>query len=235
MKHLYKILAGAACAAAGCYAGYVAITYARYGRAPNRTTANSLLDSLMPDYEVRDVHRISVTAPAAATLAAAREVSFSDSTVVRSVFALRALPARLSGAPAAPSGRRPILEEVLALGWREIGEEPGRQLVMGAVTQPWKQNVVFRGLRPEEFVAFDEPGYAKIAWTLEAEPLGAASSVFRTETRVSTTDPASREKFRRYWSLLSPGIRLIRYETLRLVRAEAERRAGDPGPEHGQV
>jgi hypothetical protein len=40
-----------------------------------------------------------------------------------------------------------------------------------------------------------------------------------------TTDPASRERFRRYWSLFSPGILVIRYEALRMVRAEAERRA----------
>lgn len=228
MKRLFKSLAVAAGTAAGCYAGYVAYTYARYGQTPARPTANALLDSLMPEYEVRDVHQITVRAPPAVTLAAAHEISFSDSGVVRSIFALRALPSRLRGVPAGSVGRSQIFEEVLALGWREIGVEPGRQVVMGSVTQPWKQNVVFRGLAPEEFASFREPGYAKIAWTLEAEPRDPSSSVFRTETRVATTDPASREKFRRYWSLLSPGIRLIRYETLRLVRAEAERRAGDP-------
>ena len=96
---------------------------------------------------------------------------------------------------------------------------------MGAVTQPWRQEVHFHGLPAEEFVAFREPGYAKIAWTIEAEPVGPSSSVFSTETRVVTTDPLSRERFRRYWALLSPGILIIRYEILRLVRAEAERRS----------
>ncbi len=235
MKRLFKTLAGAGAGAAGCYAGYVVINYARYGRASSVPTANALLDSLMPEYEVRDVHRIIVGAPTAVTLAAAREVSFSDSTVVRAIFALRELPSRLTGAARAHLRRRTVIEEVLSLGWREIGREPGRQLVMGAVTQPWKQNVVFRGLGSEEFAAFTEPGYARIAWTLEAEPLGATSSLFRTETRVGTTDPASREKFRRYWSLLSPGIRLIRYETLRLVKAEAERRAGHLIAQHRKI
>jgi hypothetical protein len=96
---------------------------------------------------------------------------------------------------------------------------------MGAVTQPWRQEVHFHGLPAEEFVAFCEPGYAKIAWTIEVEPAGLSSSVFSTETRVVTTDPVSRERFRRYWALLSPGILIIRYETLRLVRVEAERRS----------
>jgi hypothetical protein len=71
---------------------------------------------------------------------------------------------------------------------------------MGAVTQPWRQNVRFHGLLPADFIAFREPGYAKIAWTIEVEPTGPSSSVFSTETRVVTTDPISRERFRRYWA-----------------------------------
>ena len=70
------------------------------------------------------------------------------------------------------------------------------------------------------------PGYAKIAWTLEVEAAGASSSRFSTETRVMTTDPVSRERFRRYWAYLSPGILMIRYEILRLVKAKAERTFG---------
>jgi hypothetical protein len=40
-----------------------------------------------------------------------------------------------------------------------------------------------------------------------------------------TTDAGARWKFRRYWSLVSPGIALIRRVALPLARAEAERRA----------
>jgi hypothetical protein len=97
--------------------------------------------------------------------------------------------------------------------------------VLGAVTQPWLADPVFRGVPAEEFPAFAEPGYVKIAWTLAVEPLEAGSSLFRTETRVATTDPSSRERFRRYWSVFSPGILVIRWETLRLVKRDAERRA----------
>ena len=55
----------------------------------------------------------------------------------------------------------------------------------------------------------------------------AGEAILRTETRVVTTDPESRERFRRYWSVFSPGIVLIRYEVLRMVKAEAERGARD--------
>jgi hypothetical protein len=86
-------------------------------------------------------------------------------------------------------------------------------------------NVVFRPLPPNEFVAFDEPDYVKIVWTLHADPIGADASIFRTETRAVATNAAARARFRRYWSFLSPGIILIRWASLRPLKAAAERRA----------
>ena len=106
-----------------------------------------------------------------------------------------------------------------------LAEIPGREIVAGAVTRPWEADVVFHAIPADEFAAFDEPGWVKIAWTLRADPCGARKSVARTETRVVTTDPIAREKFRRYWALVSPGILLIRRISLRIVKREAERRA----------
>jgi hypothetical protein len=225
MPRVLKMLSGAVAAAAGLYGGYVLITFARFGRLSGKASIHPLLDQLMPEYAVRERHSIRVPASAEITFAAAREISFHDSRLIRMIFALREMPGRLSGGPPAPTERRPVIDEVVALGWRQLAEVPRRQVVMGAMTQPWKQTVQFRGLSADEFVAFCEPGYAKIAWTIEAEPAGSSTSVFSTETRVMTTDPVSRERFRRYWAFLSPGILIIRYEILRLVRTEASRRA----------
>ena len=99
---------------------------------------------------------------------------------------------------------------------------------MGAVTQPWAANVVFRALEPEEFASFHDPGYAKIAWTLRADPVTATTSIFRTETRVLACGPLARSKFRKYWAFLSPGIILIRLAMLVPLKREAERRALKP-------
>jgi hypothetical protein len=115
-----------------------------------------------------------------------------------------------------------LLAETEALGWGHLAEEPGREIVMGAVCQPWEGEVVFRPLPADKFAAFAEPGYAKIVWTLEVEPDGEEACTFRTRTRVATTDPEARRRFRRYWSIFSPGILLIRLEALRLLRNSAQ-------------
>jgi len=211
---------------------YMGITWYRYGKIARNRRRDPLVDGFMPKYEVREVHETKVEAPAETAYATAQELDLHRSTIVRAIFTGREL---LMGAEHSKRDHPPgLLAEVLALGWRVLAEEPGRELVIGAITQPWTPNVEFRGLAPDEFATFDEPGYAKIVWTLGAEPHGASRSVFRTETRVATTDPEARKRFRRYWSIYSPGILLIRYEMLRLVRTEAERRNRER-PVNGQV
>lgn len=101
--------------------------------------------------------------------------------------------------------------------------------VAGAVTQPWKADVQFQALPPDEFERFDEPGYVKIVWTLEADELPSGrESIVRTRIRVKTTDPSARRRFRRYWAMLSPGIILVHREIVRLSRHEIQRRHVEP-------
>lgn len=214
--------------AAGAYATYVATTWYRYGNpaAPADDQTDPLLDRFMPAYEVAERHHIRVAAPAELTLAVAGELDLQASAIVRAI--IRAREVVLGARPAErrePSG---ILAEMKALGWGVLADVPGGEVVVGAVTKPWEPNVTFRALPPDEFAGFDEPGYVKIAWTLRADEINAAESVFRTETRAIATDATARRKFRRYWAFFSPGIRIIRWALLAPVKREAERRAGRP-------
>jgi hypothetical protein len=88
----------------------------------------------------------------------------------------------------------------VALRWSELGEVPGREIVIGAVMQPWKANASPRLVPSSEYAEFREPGYVKIATAFRAEPTGADASIFRLESRAIATDPTSRAMFRLYWS-----------------------------------
>jgi hypothetical protein len=177
----------------------------------------------MPAYEVAERHHVRVAAPADVTLAAAREMDLQQSSVVRAIFKGREL--LLGATPDTRPRPRGLLAEVQSLGWGVLAEVPGREIVVGAATKPWEPNVTFRALSPDEFAAFREPDYVKIAWTLRADPIGGTESIFRTETRVTATDSRARVRFRRYWSFLSPGIIVIRWMSLAPLEREAERRA----------
>jgi hypothetical protein len=177
----------------------------------------------VPAWDIRERHRLRVAAPAEATYAAALALDLGRSRVVRGIFRARALLMRASGDRSLPHGT--LLETTQGMGWRVLAERPGREIVLGAVTRPWEADVRFRGLPPDAFAGFAEPGFVKIAWTLGADPLDHRGSLAVTETRAVATDPSSRRRFLRYWLLARPGIVLIRHLALRLVRADAEGRA----------
>ena len=109
-----------------------------------------------------------------------------------------------------------------------LEEIPHRELVMGSITQPWKPVVKFLGLPAPAFVGFAEPGFAKIAWSIAVEP-NQDGSLVTLETRVLTTDVVARRRFRRYWLIFSPFIKLIRRLILGLLRRDL-RQTAVPGP-----
>lgn len=211
------------------YVASVAVAWIRYGhngyspdRSIGRAASDSLLDQFMPDYEVGEHQEIEVAAPSALTYAVALGTDFDRAPMLRAIFTARAFVARLLGKSSSPDPRG-VVDETPSLGWHLLAELPDSALVMGTVTQPWHAEPVFRGVSAPEFARFAEPGYAKIVWTIDVEPLSPWSSCLRTETRVCTTDAGARRRFRRYWAVLRPAVRMMRRSALQLVKMEAER------------
>lgn len=216
-----KWLAGAAAVGAAVYGAQAGSAWFRYGK-PNREDEDLILNALLPGYEIVERHSIAVDAPANITFATACAIDLEDSRLARAIF--RARERLLGATPATQPRPRGILAQTQALGWSVLAEIPNHEIVIGAVTQPWLADVVFRGLPLDEFLAFDDPNFVKIAWTIRADRVTESTSIFRTETRALACGPAARAKFRRYWSLVSPGIALIRLTLLNPVKREAERR-----------
>jgi hypothetical protein len=177
------------------------------------------IDLFIPAADVRLEHKTIVHAPAALVFDVAERFEMDSNPAVRAIFWLRA---KLLGAPYERM-RKGLVEAMLGMGWAMLAYTPGRELVMGSVTQPWLGEVHFRAVDAGSFAAFSEPGFVKIAWTLEAEPLGSKSTRFRTETRALATDENARKKFRTYWRKFGIGMLLIRWITLPALKKEAER------------
>jgi hypothetical protein len=225
--HTSRILRGLAAGAGlatAFYATRAGLTWLQYGHPPRPHTDQSdpSLDEFIPAYEVVERHHVRVSAPAAIALAAACDTELAQSPIIRAIFKARELILGAQNDKA--RSPRTLLAWAKELGWAVLAEIPDREVVLGAVTRPWDANPIFRPLPPQEFARFHEPGYAKIAWTLRADPTNATESIARTETRVATTDQAARKAFRRYWSLVSPGVEVIRWISLQLVKREAEGR-----------
>jgi hypothetical protein len=182
-----------------------------------------LIEQYLPTFDVRDYREVRVVAPAETAYAVLRSLDLQRSWIVQALFAIRSLPSRLRGSTSPPPPSGTFLEQALAVGWVILAEAPGRELVAGAVTHPWRPVVTFQGLPPAEFLSFTTPGFTKIVWAIAARPVTPNVSVLSMETRVLATDPASRRKFRLYWCIVSPGVRLLRRIALNRTRRELER------------
>lgn len=201
------------------------------GQATTRPAVpGTLIGRYIPLADVSEQHEIRVAAPADVVMQAARALDMSSLPLVRTLFAVRA---RLLGGGAA--GRRPLpaiglVAETEAMGWVCLSERPGLEYLAGAAAQPWRPDALFRPIPPEDFASWREPGFVKIAWSLEAEPLSPDATLFRSQTRAVATDEWSRRRFKRYWILAGPGVVLIRHLMMRTLKREAERLSRLPGP-----
>jgi len=185
-------------------------------------STDRLIERFMPRADVGERYEMLVRAPAALVFDVAWSFDLQALPLVRAIFWLRE---KFLGTTRPPDRfAKGLVDETTALGWGVLAHRPGRELVMGAVTQPWQANVTFTAVAPEYFAGFADPDLVKIVWTLEAEPLGPGVTRFRHETRVLATDDAARRKFLRYWRWARFGIRMIRWLMLPAVRREAERR-----------
>ena len=222
IKNAARSVAATAAIAAAGYAALVVFNRAKYGKVKGAANGDSLLDQLIPNPEVAEHHQIDINAPADVVMATAKEIELLKSPVIRAI--LRARELALGGEPDDRDHPTALIDQVQSIGWVVLAERPGREMVLGAVTQPWQAAPVFRSVPAGEFRDFAEPGYVKIAWTLRADPTGEKRSTFHTETRVSTTDAAARRRFRNYWSFVAPGVEVIRMAMLGPLRRAAEAR-----------
>jgi hypothetical protein len=127
------------------------------------------------------------------------------------------------------------LDWAVRFGFTVLAQDARRELVIGAIGQPWRL-AGGRGVAVadgEEFAAFDQPGYAKMAANFRLAPIACGRAVqLSTETRVACTDTASARRFARYWQLIRPASGAIRRSWLAAIKRRAEQYAdGDASPQ----
>ena len=179
-----------------------------------------LIDEWMPRWDVHERHETRIRAGREPVWAAVRALDFGRSPVIRTLFALRSLPALFTA-----RGRRKALDArrggLLRAGFVLLAERPGEELLLGLVGRFWRPGGGIERVTAEELRAFARPGFAVAAWNFTLADEGDAVRL-ATETRVRCTDEASRRSFRRYWRLIGPFSGLVRMEMLKSVRRAAE-------------
>jgi hypothetical protein len=159
----------------------------------------------LPEFHHREHHSTYVAASPERALAAAREVRVEDMSRVRFLFKLRGLRAASQG---------PAWGALRAQGFQSLGEDT---LVL--IGKPWTAGGNLRQV--DDFVAFAEPGYAKMAMDMRALPHG-DGALLETETRIYLTDARARRRFAAYWLVVRPFSGLVRRGWLKAAKRRAE-------------
>jgi hypothetical protein len=187
-------------------------------------TRETLLDQLLPRFDVRQVHEAWVPAPADVVYSAVKQVTGREVRVLMALELLRSLPGLLVGRrPFRPDPSAPLLAG-FTVGVVPLGERPGREVVAGAVGRFWRTvgNEAASVRTRADFLAFSEPGYAKAAIGFTVSPEREGTRV-KTETRVVGTSVEATRLFRRYWFVIRPGSDAIRRSWLVAIRRHALR------------
>lgn len=188
-----------------------------------------LIDRYLPSFDESYICEVSVNASPGDTYAAMKETNLRD-PIIDVLFELRELPRniarRFRGEPPAPGSSRVTVSDLATEGpeWVKLAEEPGVELVFGAVGRFWQSDYGSRAITEPEFIGFCEPGYAKLAISLAVRPAG-SGAILRYEARTATTDEAARRTFRRYWRVIGAGAGILMRRVVRRIKHEAERSA----------
>ncbi|MFF2654264.1 hypothetical protein [Streptomyces sp. NPDC058045] len=191
---------------------------------------NGRLDVWLPVSHWTTRHDRRVAAPPAEVARALREVTPGEMRLARPLVAVRTLPSRLAGkGRQQPTGPPDAVHDMMRAGFIRLdgeaeSDQPDGAVILGFVGQPWKpvlSKAIVRDVTPEEFRAFDRPGYLKGLYAMWVEPDGAGSRLL-TETRVFVTSESAARRFKPYWALIEPFSGLIRRDWLRAVGRRVE-------------
>jgi hypothetical protein len=185
-----------------------------------------MLDQLIPTPRLLEIDHIDLAAPPERVWQLVRHGNLARSPLIHALFALRAVPGRLAGKREQGSLRIDDL--------RSTAERPGFQLLLddaprffavGAIGKVWHGDIPFAHVGGvEEYSAFAEPDFVKVAWSIRLAQLGEQDTRLELEVRVDATDDGAWSRFERYFRLIGPGSRFIR----RTLLSDLAKQLGTP-------
>ena len=170
-----------------------------------------LADKYLPEFNFSEHHERAVNCKIEKVWPIVSNLDFSGSWIIRSLFALRGMPAHMMTMKGLDDARFTCLEKTESF-----------EVAIGLIGQFWRSSGNLKKFKPNEFIGFNESGYCKAVWCFNLIETNATTTMVQTNTRIYCADEKSFKKFSRYWLFVRPFSGLIRSEILRGIKNKAE-------------
>jgi hypothetical protein len=195
----------------------------------------ALLDKLLPRYDALRIERHLMMGDVPDVWRAVLGADFmrtaEEMPAVRFLFGVRSAAehavaaARGRPAPVVDAPETMRLSDLAQRGeWVLLDQDAPREIAFGAVGRFWAGETAWKEIASDEFAAFDEDGFAKIACSFSLRLCGKDRTLVTYECRTLATDASSRRAFLRYWRPLSPFIGFVLRAQLRTIETTLEER-----------
>jgi hypothetical protein len=203
------------------------------------TASPLMLDWLLPEFDATVVEHRVIEGDPESVYRAMTSVDMAEipktHAPVRILFAARGAAERLVNALLGRPMPEAVPDGPLRLGdmpdhgeWVKLASEPPEEFAFGVIGRFWGGETVWETIDADHFVAFDEPGLAKIACSISVRPYGSARTLVSYEARTQALDPESRAHFLRYWRVVRPGVAIVMRAFLHAVAKEVSHANPDP-------
>ena len=170
-----------------------------------------LIDEFMPKCDFKETHNINTNAKRADVFRTLNKTDLCDSFVVRTLFFLRGFPTS-----------KMKLSEIKKMRFEILGTNENEEILLGLAGKFWKIRRELKKVNSNNFREFDRKGFAKATWNFSLDEKENETRL-TTETRIECLGEECRKSFGFYWTFIQPFSGIIRMETLKAVKRNAEK------------
>lgn len=167
-------------------------------------------------------HQRTIDAPPELAWRALQEVQVTDIPIARVLVGIRRLPARVTGRKKALAGGTTLFEMAEKSHFGLLTQDAPKLLELSRIARFWELVPTDGPVMVDraDFLAFDEPGWAKVLMHFDFIAEGTGTRVV-AGTKVTTTDASARQKFSLYWAGIRPFAGLTRVAILSAIDKRA--------------
>jgi hypothetical protein len=180
------------------------------------------LERLLPTPRRREVDHVDLAAAPGHVWRVVRHTDLARGPLIRALIGLPGLPGRSEDRD---GNTRLCIDDFRSTperpGFLLLADEPPQRFTVGAIARVHAFQLSFTHIaNAAAFEDFRDPGFVKVAWSVDVLPYGAGHSRLQFELRIDATDATTWRGAHWYFALIGPGMHFVRRSVLSLLAVE---------------